>query len=259
VPVDLNRRRDIGNILDDAFALYRAHWMTLLACTACIVIPVQLLVFGVGLGWLTAGYDSTPPFGDNLAGAAAQLFVVTPLVTAMTVHVVQRSADRPGFRATLSAAFEVFAALLGPIALVTLGVGAGIFLLIIPGIFLAVRWCVVPQAVVVDGARNADALRRSNALVTGRGWQAFGLLVVANVLVGIGSLIFNLPLSAASKSADAQWLQLVGQALGQIVTLPLLTLAVTLLYFSLRAEKEGATRSAPPPSEPPPVRWEPPV
>ena len=78
MPLDLQARRDLARILDDAFALYRAHWRTLLAVSAAIVIPVQVGVLGLGLGWLFSDYDSTRPQGEVIAGVASQLFVVTP-------------------------------------------------------------------------------------------------------------------------------------------------------------------------------------
>jgi hypothetical protein len=40
-------------------------------------------------------------------------------------------------------------------------------LFILPGVYLAVRWYFVPQAVVIDGARGPAALTRSGQIVRG--------------------------------------------------------------------------------------------
>src|SRR3954447_16405802 len=167
MPIDLQRKRDLGRILDDAFAFYRKNWKTLLAVVLVVVVPVHLIVYGVGLGWLWEGYDAGPKdvvqvsdVTDGLVGLAAQLLVVTPLVTAMTVHVV-RSAAAGAVATTgesLRAALDVFGALFFAVILVALGVGLGLLALIIPGLILAVRWAVVPQIVVVEGRRGTEAL-----------------------------------------------------------------------------------------------------
>src|SRR3954470_18684608 len=120
MPLDLQRKRDLGKILDDAFAFYRGHWRTLLAAAIVVVVPVHLIVYGAGLGWLWEGYDAptkgTVKLADvthSLIGLVAQLLVVTPLVTAMTVHVVRTGAmgAAASTRQALRAALDVFGAL----------------------------------------------------------------------------------------------------------------------------------------------------
>src|SRR4051812_12000720 len=138
--LDLQRKRDLGRILDDAFAFYRGHWRTLLAVAVVVVVPVHLIVYGVGLGWLWEGYDA-PTKGtvrladvtDNLIGLAAQLLVVTPLVTAMTVHVVRTGAvgAAASTGAALRTALDVFGGLFLAVILVALGVGLGLLAFII--------------------------------------------------------------------------------------------------------------------------------
>ena len=270
--LDLKRPRDIGRILDDAFSVLRANAATLLICAAAVVLPVQLLIYGIGLGWLTGRYDSSPPLGEIAAGALAGWLVVTPLVTAMTVHVVQRAAQ--GARArpaeTVRAGLDAFALLIGPIALVALGVGFGL-LLIVPGLILLVRWAVVPQVVVVERVGGTRALGRSMELTAGRGWFTFLVVLVGYVLVSVLTQVLALPADAAAKAADAQVLVLAGQGLAQVLALPVMALIVTLLYFTLCAERGGAAPEPPVPEPPAPEPdddpfarrreegWEPPV
>ena len=260
MPLDLQRPRDLGRILDDAFSFYRARWQTLLALSAVVVVPVFLLVLGVGLGWLWEGYDA-PPKGtvrladvaDNLVGLAAQLLIVTPLVTAMTVYVVRRAGEgaTTSTGEALREGFRVFGPLLAAVLLVGLGVTAGLFFLIIPGLYLAVRWSVVPQVVVIEGRTGGDALQRSMELTRNQGWFAFLVLVVANLIVAVLEQVLLIPLDAAAKSADSQALDLVGQLLGALLTLPLVAVAQTLLYYALVAAKGGAGAVAPSPAPPP--------
>ena len=44
----------------DTFAVYRRHFWTFLAVGAVVVVPAELIVSGVGLEQLTAGYDGSP-------------------------------------------------------------------------------------------------------------------------------------------------------------------------------------------------------
>jgi len=248
--LELRRKRDLGRILDDSFALYRANFRTLLIIAAAVVVPVYLLVYGVGLGWLWSGYDTRASGTDlelsdaaeQVAGLAAQLLVVTPLVTAMTVHVVRTAAEdrRASARDAIAVGLDVFPKLLLAIALVGLGVFGGFMLLIIPGVILAVRWIVVSQVVVVEGQGGSEALRRSFELTRGRFWASFLVLFVLSLLAGVLSAIVLAPLEYAAEEADTMALSLLGQVLGSVLTLPLVAVAYTLLYFSLITETGGA-------------------
>lgn len=258
--LELRRKRDLGGILDDAFAVYRANFRTLVLLSLLVVVPVYLLVFGVGLGDLWSGYEvrtggevRLADVTDQLAGLAAQLLVVTPLVTAMTVHVVRTAAEgrRASAGEALRAGFDVFPALLLAIVLVGLGVMGGLLLLIVPGIILAVRWVVVAQAVVVEGRTGTDALNRSFELTRGHGWFAFLVLFVLNLLVGVLSAVVLLPLDAAAESADSMAFTMLGQMISSGLSLPLVAAGYTLLYFSLVVEEEGPARPTPLVAEPP--------
>jgi len=248
--LELRRKRDLGRILDDSFAVYRANFGTLALIAAAVVVPVYLLVYGVGLGWLWSGYDARASgteleLGDaaeQVAGLAAQLLVVTPLVTAMTVHVVRTAAEdrRASARDAIAVGLDLFPKLLLAIALVGLGVFGGFMLLIVPGVILAVRWMVVSQVVVVEGRGGSEALRRSFDLTRGRFWASFLVLFVLSLLAGVLSAIVLAPLEYAAEEADTMALSLLGQVIGSVLTLPLVAVAYTLLYFSLITEAGGA-------------------
>lgn len=251
--IDLRRKRDLGKILDDSFALYRAHFGTLLLIAVAIVVPVYLLVYGVGLGYLWAGYDAASgteiklaDVGETFAGLAAQFLIVTPLVTAMTIHVVRTAAEgkRASAGEAVSAGLDAFPKLLLAMVLVALGVFGGLLLLIVPGVILAVRWVVVTQAVVVEGRTGTDALSRSFELTRGRGWFSFLVLIVLNLLVGVLSAVILLPLDYAAQQADTMALSMVGQMISSVLSLPLLAAAYTLLYFSLVSESGGPAAPA---------------
>lgn len=257
--IDLRRKRDLGKILDDSFAVYRAHFGTLLAISLLVVVPVYLLVFGVGLGYLWSDYDvaggsevDLSAVGETFAGLAAQILVVTPLVTAMTVHLVRTAADgkAASAREAIATGLDLFPKLLAAIALTAVGIFGGFMLLIVPGVILAVRWLVVSQVVVVEGTGGAAALRRSFDLTRDRFWAGFLVLIVMLLLVGVLSAILVVPLQLAAEEANTMALILLGNILSSALFLPLTALAYTLFYYSLIAEKEGAAPAGPAALEP---------
>ncbi len=134
---------------------------------------------------------------------------------------------------------------------------AGLLLLIIPGIYLAIRWYFVTQAVVVEGARGTKALSRSGDLVRGNWWRVLGIVLVAGLIMVVPALTIGLPLDLAAESADRAALSLLGTIVSETIVAPFNALVVTLLYFDLRARAgvaqiPGAVSGPPdPPGLPP--------
>jgi hypothetical protein len=256
-PPDLARDRDLGRLLDDAFTLYRRHLGTLLLVAAAVVVPVELAISGFGLGQLTSGYDATPPIEGIIVQTGVALLVVTPLLTAMVVHVVVAAAkgETPTAASAISAGVDVFTPVLGAIVLATLGIFLGFLALIVPGIILAVHWYVVAQAVVVDGRRGTEALARSWQLVRGRALFVFGVMVVTNLMAALAGALVSIPGEAAAEAADAQAVALGASIVAEILTLPFLAVAGTLLFFTLKV-RAGEVQATSAPSL---GGWEPPV
>ena len=66
------------------------------------------------------------------------------------------------------AGFEAFTPLFAAVALAAAGIALGFVALIVPGVYLAVRWYFVPQTVVIEGARGpprCPARARSSRLL----------------------------------------------------------------------------------------------
>ena len=102
--------------------------------------------------------------------------MITPLLTAMTATAVVEVGEgrAPDARRAIQAGLDVFAPLLAVLVLVFLGVLCGILLLVLPGIYLAVRWFVAPQTVVIEGKQGPEALAalggaRARLVVAGAG------------------------------------------------------------------------------------------
>lgn len=239
--IELERPRDAGALLRDAFSVYRRHFWTFLAIGAIVVVPSELIVSGVGLDQLSARYDATPSFAEAAIPGAVSYLVVAPLVSAICVFALRSvaSGDSPRAREAVIKGFEMFTPLFFAVLLAALGIAIGL-LLIVPGIYLFVRWYFVPQVVVMESQQAAAALRGSSRLVEGAWWRTFGLIVLVNVAALLAALVIGAPFTAAADSTDRAAWSLAGQILAAVITQPFGALYSTLLYFDLRQRRRGA-------------------
>jgi hypothetical protein len=239
--IELERPRDAGALLRDSFVVYTRHFWTFLALGALVVVPAELIVSGIGLDELSSDYDSTPSVAEAVIPAAVSYLVVAPLITAICVYALQSVAagGTPRAREAIVKGFEQFSPIFFAVLLAALGILLGA-ILIVPGIYLFVRWYFVPQAVVLEGAKGASALRASGRLVEGSWWRTLGLIVLVNVLAVLAAVVLGAPFTAAANSADRAIWSLVGQIVASSVAQPFGALYSTLLYFDLRERKRAA-------------------
>lgn len=232
----LARPRDIGALFSEAFSLYRRNLGTFVAIAAAIVLPVQLIVSGLGLEQLTSGYDTSPSLELTLVPAVVSFLVTTPLVTAICIYSLRSLSDGEGVRAgaAITAGLEAFTPIFVAVLLAAGGIAIGL-VVILPGIYLAIRWFFVPQAVVIDGARGAGALERSGALVQGTWWRTFGIVILANLAATVPAVVIQAPLEALARSADREAVSLAGQIVVETLATPFVALVSTLLFFDLRS------------------------
>jgi hypothetical protein len=240
---ELERARDLGALLRDSLSVYRRHVWTFLALGAVVVVPAELIVGGIGLEQLTSDYDPDASFAEAVIPAAVSYLVVGPLVTAICIHALRSVAagGSPGAGEAIVKGFESFTPIFFAVLLAALGIALGL-LLIVPGIYLFVRWFFVPQAVVLEGARDAGALRASGRLVDRAWWRTFGLVLLIHVVVLLVALLLAAPFSALASTTDRAVWWLAGQTVAAVVTQPFAALYSTLLYFDLRERKRAAFR-----------------
>ncbi|MGZ5338694.1 MAG: hypothetical protein ACXWEE_03690 [Thermoleophilaceae bacterium] len=237
--IELERPRDTGALLRDTFSVYRRHFWTFLAIGAIVVVPAELIVSGVGLEQLSSGYNATPKFAEAAIPGAVSFLVVAPLITAICVFALRSVAagNSPRARESLVKGFELFTPLFFAVVLAALGIALGL-ILIVPGIYLFVRWYFVPQVVVLEGARGSGALRASGRLIQGAWWRSFALILLVNVVALLAALVLAAPFSAAAESSDRAVWSMIGQMLAGAITQPFGALYSTLLYFDLLARRQ---------------------
>jgi hypothetical protein len=239
--LELRRPREVGDLFRDAWAVVWSQASLFIVVSAAVAIPAGVIVEGIGQGMLTSSYDSSPSPLDQVIPVFVGLLVVGPIITAICIYALREVAAgaRPAAGQVLVAGFEAFTPLFAAVVLAAAGVLLGLILFIVPGVFLAVRWYFVPQAVVIEGARGAGALSRSGQLVQGRWWRTLGLVALANLAVAIPGLLVLAPFTALADSTDRAVWELVGSIVATSITTPFLALYSTLLYYDLVARAES--------------------
>jgi hypothetical protein len=239
--VDLARPRGIGDLLGDSINLYFRNFPTVFAIGIAVVVPVQLIVSGIGLEELTSSYRQTDSTAELLIPTLVSYLVVAPLVTAAIIEMLRRLADgeAPHGGRAIQAGLDVFAPVFTAVLLAGIGTALGIVALILPGIYVAIRWYFVPQAVVIDGARTTEALRGSWRLTGGYWWRTFAVVILANLVAFLPASLVVLPLQALAESADRQAISLAGMVITGALTAPFVALVSTLLFYDVRARRSA--------------------
>ncbi len=250
--LDLDRPKDLGQLLGEALAVWGANLVAFLSVAAGVVFTVDIIM-GVGLGEIAGRYQSNPPLNTVVIETAISVLVTTPLITAMLVHtVIDIGAGRaPSVREAITKGLDVFAPVLLAVCIFVIGVIGGLSLFVVPGIFIYVSWYFVTQAVVIDGARGLAAVARSAELVRGRWWRVLGVVLVIHVAVGLPENLLGLGVTEVAKAADSRGVDLAGRMVLEVFAISLEALMGTLLYFDLRARLERRRRAPEDSFEPP--------
>ncbi len=247
--------RTLGQVLDTSFGLYKQHLRLFLVLAVGVIIPVDLIVSGIGLGQLSSDYDSSPPLGEALIPGAVSALVTVPLITAMQVRAILalEQGRTPTAGEAAREGLDIFASVLLVVVLVGACAVVGFLALIIPGVYLITHLAVATQIVAVEGVTGPDALRRSFALVRGNAWWVLGVLVVVNLLAAVLAGLLTLPAVGIAESSDSSLPLLVAALIVEPFTLSFQALATTVLYFTLIARSTGVGQAEPVAAPPGPV------
>lgn len=242
--------KDLGEILSQAFNVYKANAPKLVVIVAIVVVPLTFVSTLITQVVLDPGTDRIVVLGETVDVPAARgLFdalFVGALALAISVVIwalLEAAIVRAAAQATLGDPIDVEASYrwgfrrIGSVILVALLVGlavlGGLILLVIPGLIFAVMLSVAIPALIVEDRRGTDAMGRSWNLVRGHFWHVVGVIVVAGLIAGIVSGIIG------ALGGDAWFLRWVFTSIGTIVTAPFTALVAVLLYVDLRARSEA--------------------
>jgi hypothetical protein len=170
----------VGRVLRLAADVYRAHaGRVLVGVLAFLVLPA--VVQSVLYEWLVRGEDASGPLVALTAGLIAAISSVGVVIFAGFLDVVVDHHTRgsaPESMPQVVRRLPLVQLLAANLAL-SLMVGAGLAVLVIPGLILLTWYCLVGPMLVSGGATTVpDAFRRSHALMHGHFWLVFVLVTV---------------------------------------------------------------------------------
>jgi hypothetical protein len=233
-------RIEPGRVIGETFRTYQQHAGPLLG-GAVIVIGIA----GVINGLLGMSESLVLILLGVLIGLAAGF-----LYTGYVVKLVQDVRDgRRDFSVgeLFSHAAPYIATLVLNGILAGIAIAIGLALIIVPGLFLLTIWAVIAPSIVVEDKGVFEAFGRSRELVRGSGWNVFGAIVLAFlVVIAVG---FVAAIIGASIS-DAGYVIL--QAIANVLTAPVMALVSSILFFDLGggAAAPAALATEPPPEAP---------
>ncbi|HYJ20703.1 MAG TPA: hypothetical protein VEW07_01620 [Solirubrobacterales bacterium] len=232
----MNKKLDVGGTLSEVFSIYRDN--------AGVLLPVAFWLFLV-VAILNGIADSSLFL---LLVASVVGIAAGTLYQGMVVNLVRDVQDgRRDFSAgeLLSSATPFILPLIGAGILAGIAIGIGLILLVVPGLILLTIWAVIAPVIVVEKSPVMSSFGRSRELVRGNGWNVFGAIVVAFLIVIIGGLLFG---AIAAAIADGPLLRIVFSALASTITAPISALVAAVIYYRLRSFETPAEPAAPPPS-----------
>jgi hypothetical protein len=235
------KRVNVGDVVGEAFSIYRNNLGALLGSAIVVFLVV---------GLISALLEASDNWVLILLAAAVRL-AGHALYTGFVVKLVQdvRDGRRDDTVGDLfSAAAPSIVPLIGFGILYAIGVGIGFLLLIVPGLILLTIWSVGGPAIVVERCGPIDAFGRSRRLVKGEGWSVFAtLLVVLLIVIGVGIVLGIL----ATPIGDGEAATYVASIVSSAITAPIFALAAAIMYFALGGGAgPAATAESPAPGDP---------
>jgi hypothetical protein len=247
------RPLSIGEILDVAIKIYLRNAWTLFRVVLFVVAPVEIVTALIQASAATNDGDTTTLTSHDLAltlsavAAAGILGIVAnTIATGASFKAVADAylGEQPTWRSSLRFAFArihsiLWITLLGGIATVI-----GFVFCIIPGFYLWIAFAVAVPVLLTEGVKGTKALGRSRALVSGRWWGTFGVVLIGSILAGIVSAAIGGIARVAGGTSDAGTVagflvNSVSGTLGSMISTPFTAAFVSVLYFDLRVRKEG--------------------
>jgi len=221
-------RLDVGRVLTRAGRTFRqlALPSVILALTLCAAPEAVLAA-------LPLAEIEAPTSAENWVQIPMWLLML--LAQGALVHAaLQRQAGRTApFIESLEAAGKNYLQLLGIGVLTNLGIVLGLFLLVVPGLYLAVLWCVALPAQMSRGDGVLPSMSESGDLTEGRKFKVLALCLLA-IVVMVGPWLL-----ASWAAPDDSWpayrvLTIVVSPLLAAVNTLTISFGAAALYHELR-------------------------
>ncbi len=251
----------IGQILDRAFRLYRANFVRFLTIVAVIQVPVALISMIIML-WVQSSartvvetssngpqFNSTVIIATVVGGIVFALAVILAQFLSNAALIKNVSASYTGGDVSVGQAYRLVLPRLLTIVLasilVTILVGLGLILLVVPGIIFMFWFTLTTQCIVVENISATRGMKRSKQLVKGNLGKVFGLSFVVALITYVATFLFTSVgrlICAALTEEQVMARTVINQVFStaaNILVMPISAAAMILLYYDFRIRKEG--------------------
>lgn len=225
----------VGSLIATSWRIYFREWRTIFLI---LILPMTAAHV---LGFLIKHTGTVGTIIGTLATLFAQAFIIFPTVVAVSEVCLD---IRPTVARSYRRAFARPGKLFGAYFLTLAIVAGGFILLLVPGILFSVWYMLVGPVAVLEALPVKATLKRSRELGRGYYWRNFGALFCSSILVMIPTMliagIFGASIGYLTKAGPwgLGFAELIGNLLGLIAAPPLAIMPV-LLYYDMRARKEG--------------------
>lgn len=269
----LNKKREFGDLLGDAFRFYLKYAKELILGFIVVTLPIAFLYAYTYVGFLqnllaNAQSSQQDPMmffsGMFPVMAVGVLQAMAPVAIVVALGMLLNDRERNGEGSEISAMKLVIEGLkmlpkfIGLAILVYIVVGLGSLLLIIPGIYLGVVLSMSFYIAGVERISLFNAFGKAFKLMKGHWWETFGLYFVMVLIVAIGFYVFILIVGFFASEVLAafnpmEFMNMEDVDLGAtfVIGLTVLSIISTLIsgfyltaglmqYFNLKAHAGGA-------------------
>jgi hypothetical protein len=256
----------VCDLFDEAFDLYKSNFLLLLGATAIFYVPLQAVALYL-LAPLAQAQSTILESSSNPDTQLVAQFIAQTLATALISGAIysicsapviyiagQRYLNKPVtiWRGYVEAGWRSIPLIVGVVLTAILST-IGLFLCILPGIYLSCRWIVLIQVVMLEPRPGPfRVLVRSFKLTLDYVWRIIGVLFLASMItVAISSAfeaVLGLVLSiipfgilpGLSTLMENETLAgLVTAAFSGLLVAPFSLALMTVFYFDIRIRQEG--------------------
>jgi hypothetical protein len=241
-------------MLDAGFRLFSARFWTLILCVLVPIVPMTILSTALQASVDPNAFDldttETADSGTALAGtlvgsviqfAAAALAIAACFKAISAAYLGERAGAGESLRYALGRLLPLLVAYFVVLVIVVIG----FVLLIIPGIWIAVKLSMVFPALVFERKGPFASIGRSWTLTGGGWWRTFGTLLVVFLITFVIQLVLGGVVGGALGASDtvseltvAIVLTLVN-LIALALTYPLWAAVTSVVYYDLRVRNEG--------------------
>jgi hypothetical protein len=234
-------RLRVGAVFNRAFALLSRDFVKFFLLALIAWLPVLIVSFIVGFRYAALGSAEFvgPPQSFEAAGFLVVLLAGASFILSQAVILygaLEQMRDHSfGIGESLMHGLARFFPVLGVYILMTLAIGIGLVLLIVPGMILGMMLFVSLPACIVEKQGPYRSLKRSAELTKGNRWRILGIAILLYLGNVIGGGIVKFALLAVAGVTVAA----LGGFLWSVIFGAAYAIVVAVVYHDLRAGREG--------------------